>query len=49
MNFGLVFVKHDQFYRETRLICPLYRSTEDNYAYLIGMYVFKRVLTCGTC
>ena len=29
-----------QFYREPRLTCPFYRSTED---ICIGIYVFKRV------
>ena len=33
-------VKHNQFYREARLTCPLYRSTED---ICIGICVFKRV------
>ena len=33
-------VKHNQFYREARLTCPLYRSTED---LCIGICVFKRV------
>ena len=33
-------VKHNQFYREARLTCPLYRSTED---ICIGFCVFKRV------
>ena len=33
-------VKHNQFYRETKLTCPLYRSTEDM---CIGICVFKRV------
>ena len=33
-------VKHNQFYREVRLTCPLYRSTED---ICIGICVFKRV------
>ena len=33
-------MKHNQFYREARLTCPLYRSTED---INIGIYVFKRV------
>ena len=41
MNFGLVSVKHNQFYREARLTCPLYRQTED---ICIGIYEFKRVL-----
>ena len=31
--------KHNQFYREARLTCPLYRSTED---ICIGIYIFKR-------
>ena len=35
MNFALVFVKHNQFCREARLTCPLYRSTEDT---CIGIY-----------
>ena len=38
-------VKHNQFYREAKLTCPLYRPTED---ICIRIYVFKRVLTCGT-
>ena len=33
-------MKHNQFYRETRLTCPLYRPKED---ICIGIYVFKRV------
>ena len=33
-------VKHNQFYREARLTCPLYRSTEE---ICIGICVFKRV------
>ena len=33
-------MKHNQFYREARLTCPLYRSTED---ICIGIYVFKHV------
>ena len=33
-------VKRNQFYREARLTCPLYRSTED---ICIGICVFKRV------
>ena len=33
-------VKHNQFYWEARLTCPLYRSTED---ICIGIYVFKIV------
>ena len=33
-------VKHNQFYREARLTCPLCRSTED---ICKGIYVFKRV------
>ena len=33
-------VKHNQFYQEAILTCPLYRSTED---ICIGIYVFKRV------
>ena len=33
-------MKHNEFYREARLTCPLYRSTED---ICIGIYVFKRV------
>ena len=33
-------MKHNQFYREARLTCPLYRSNED---ICIGIYVFKRV------
>ena len=34
-----ILVKHNQFYREARLTCPLYRSTED---ICIGICVFKR-------
>ena len=34
-------MKHNQFYREVRLTCPLYRSTED---ICKGICVFKRVL-----
>ena len=33
-------MKNNQFYRETRLNCPLYIQTED---ICIGIYVFKRV------
>ena len=33
-------VKHNQFYREARLTCPLYRLTED---ICIGICVFKRI------
>ena len=33
-------VKYNQFYRETRLTCPLYRTTKD---ICICIYVFKRV------
>ena len=33
-------VKQNQFYREERLTCPLYRPTED---ICIGIYVLKRV------
>ena len=40
------FVKHNQFYREARLTCPLYRSTED---ICIGICVFERISTYGTC
>ena len=38
-------VKHNQFYREARLTCPLYRSTED---ICIDICAIKRVSTCGT-
>ena len=31
----------NQFYREARLTCPLYRQTED---ICIGIYEFKRVV-----
>ena len=34
-------VKHNQFYREARLTCPLYRSKED---ICINIYVLKSVL-----
>ena len=33
-------MKHNQFYREARLTCPLYRPTEDM---CISIYVFKGV------
>ena len=39
-EFFSFLVKHNQFYREARLTCPLYGPTEDT---CIGIYVFKRV------
>ena len=38
-------VKHNQFYGEARLTCPLYKPTED---ICIGIYVFKRVFNVCT-
>ena len=34
-------MKHNQFYREAILTCPLYRPTED---ICMGIYVFKHVI-----
>ena len=40
-------VKNNQFYREARLTCRLYRPSEDIWT---GIYVYLIVfLTCGTC
>ena len=39
-TFVSFLVTHNQFYREARLTCPLYRSTKDT---CICIYVFKRV------